>query len=609
MVDLEHAGGGWLLGTTAPDAVFAPEDLSGEQLAIARAAADFVEGEVLPRTVEIEKLDPELTRRLLRQAGELGLLAVEVLPEYGGLGLDLTSASLVTEQFGRQASFAVSHGAHAGIGTLPLVYFGTEAQKRRYLPGLSSGELVGAFALSEAGYGSDALRAATRARLDAAGARFALNGTKMWTSNAAFADLFTLFAQVEGDGAAGERTFTAFLVERSFPGVSIGREEHKLGIKGSSTCRLILEDAEVPSGNLLHEIGRGHVVALNVLNAGRLKLASGLLGGARDLVRVSARYANERQQMGRPISQFGLIQHKLAEQAVRLFAAESACYRVCGMVEREIARLGAESGGPVNASAGEDARLSPKARALEEYLIECAMMKVQASEMIDYVVDEALQIHGGYGYTEEFPVARAYRDARINRIFEGTNEINRLTIAGTLFRRAQRGRLPLVEAIGAARDELLGPGTQQGETGTELDASLAAVADGKKLCLLVAGAAGQRFGEQLAEQQEIMARLADMVIDLFAAESSLLRAMKPGDRSERGALAAKMAQVVAGDALARTEASARQVLAALAAGDELRAQLALFRRLARRLPVDGISLRREIAARVIDEERYPLAVV
>lgn len=596
-------GGGWLIQAAVPDQVLIPEDCSAEQLAMARAAREFMEGEVLPRTGEIERQEPGLNRLLLKQAGDLGLLGLDVPPEYGGLGLDLVSSALVTEQIGLQSSFAVSHGAHAGIGTLPLVYFGTEEQKRRYLPGLCSGELAGAFSLSEAGYGSDALGAATKARLDTSGTHYLLNGAKMWTSNAGFADLFTVFCQVEGEAAEGGRTFSAFLVERGFPGVSIGREEHKLGIKGSSTCRVVLEDARVPAENVLYSVGRGHVVALNVLNAGRLRLAVGLLGPMKEMVRTSARYANERRQMGRPISQFGLVQHKLAEQCVRLYAAESACYRVCGLVQELAERL--EGSAP----SGEDA-LPPRAQAFEEYLIECALLKVLASEAADYVVDEALQIHGGYGYTEEFPVARAYRDTRINRIFEGTNEINRLTVAGTLFRRAQRGRLPLLEASREAGEELLSAPASLDLDGPMAD-ERAALSDARKLLLVTAGAAGRKWGEGLADQQEVLGCLADMSLDLFAAESVVLRAARlaasPG--TGRAALAEQMARVFTTDALERIEANARKVMSATSQGDDLRAQLALTRRLTRRLPVDTISLRRAIAAAVIREERYPLGLL
>lgn len=593
-------GGGWLLAETPAEAVFTREDCTAEQVAIARAAREFVEGEILPRSDEIEHLDQGATPGLLRKAGELGLLGVGVPEAYGGLGLDLVTSALVTEELGRQASFAVSAGAHAGIGTLPLVYFGTEEQKRKYLPRVATGAMIAAYALSEAGYGSDALRAATRARLSDDGGHYVLNGTKMWTSNAGFADLFTVFAQVEGGAADGRRTFSAFLVERGFAGVSIGREEHKLGIKGSSTCRVILEDARIPAENLLHQVGRGHVVALNVLNQGRLRLAVGLIGPARDLIGISARYANEREQMGHPISHYGLIQQKLAEQAARLFATEAASYRVCGMVTDQMARLNA-------AGPGEDG-LTVETRATEEFLIECAMLKVQASEMLDYVVDEAVQIHGGYGYTEEFPVARAYRDSRINRIFEGTNEINRLTVAGTLLRRAQQGRLPLIPAIGRIAAALLEPPSMTVEAGGVLAEERRAVRDAMQLTLVAAGAAAERYGEGLIEQQEVLGAVADMAIDAFAAESSLLRAAKlaPGG-GERAELAATLAKIFTADALDRIQLRARQVLTAVLQGDELRARLALLRRLQRTLPTDTIALRRQAAAKIIASEGYLLS--
>ncbi len=598
-------GGAWLLAETSPDAVFVPEDLDAESVALARAVRQFVEREILPRTPAIESREPGLTPRLLREAGRLGLMGLEVPEEYGGLGLDLRTACLLAEELARQGSFAVSHGAHSVIGTLPLVWFGTAAQKERYLPRLASGEWVGAFALSEAGFGSDALGAATRARLNEAGTHYVLNGTKMWTSNAGFADLITLFAQVEAaEGARPGRTFTAFLVERTTPGVSIGREEHKLGIQGSSTCRVILEDALVPVENVLHQVGRGHVVALNVLNAGRLKLGAGNLGPAKDLLRISARYANERVQGGRPIAQYGLIQEKLAEQAVRIFAAESAVYRAAGLVaawqERAVA-------GDANLAPSEHPDLPVRAQALEEYLVECALLKVLGSEALDYVVDEALQIHGGYGYTEEFPIARAYRDARINRIFEGTNEINRLTITGTLLRRAARGRLPLLGAVERARTELLEPLGIAEVDDTPLAAEAAVLADARKLILVTSGLAAQKWGERLMEEQEIAGAIADQILAFYAAESALLRARKLiAAQGDRGVAAGELAQVAVAVAAGRIEAEARRILAAVSVGDELRTQLALLRRFSRRLPADTISLRRSIARRVIAQERYPL---
>jgi len=575
-----------------PGTVVTPEDFTREQRAMAKAAEEFIEGEVLPKVEEIEEQTPGLMRDLLRQAGELGLLAADVPEEYGGLALDLVTSLLICEQTGRQGSFAVSHGAHTGIGTLPVVYFGTEEQKQKYLPKLANGEMIGAYALSEAGSGSDALSAKAKAVLNSAGTHYVLNGEKMWISNGGFADLFTLFAQVAGD------QFTAFLVERNFPGVSVGVEEHKLGIKGSSTVRVILDDAQVPRENVLYEVGRGHVVALNILNIGRLKLAIGLLGAAKDVLNTSVQYAKERHQFGRPIADFGLIREKIGEMATRLFAAESAGYRTTGLIQTKY-----EATNDGDGSEG----LPPRARDLEEYLIECAVMKVVASEMLDYVVDEAVQIHGGYGYTEDFPVARAYRDSRINRIFEGTNEINRLTVSGTLLRRAQRGRLPLIEAAQAAEKEALGY-IPPSDAGTDLlSRARGWIRGAKKAVLLAAGSAVQRFGDRLSEEQEILGAVADIAIDLFAAESSLLRAEKArsqsGEKSTKPVAAA--ACLFASEAMDRIDLTLQRVLAVTTSGDDLRSRLAVLRKFTRRTPLNTIALRREVAAAVIDRERYP----
>jgi alkylation response protein AidB-like acyl-CoA dehydrogenase len=585
VADATMPGGAFLLHETMPEAVFTPEEFTPEQRMLAQAAEAFARGEVLPRSEAIERQEEGLSRTLLEKAGALGLLAADIPPEYGGLGLEMATSALLGERMWLQASFVVTYGAHTGIGTLPIVYFGTEAQRRQYLPGLATGSTVGAYALSEADSGSDALAAKTRAVKNAAGTHYVLSGTKMWTTNAAFADLFVLFAKVDGEH------FTAFLVERDSPGLSTGREEHKLGIKGSSTRRVILEDVPVPVENVLGEVGRGHVVALNILNMGRFKLAANVLGGAKGSLATSARYAKERRQFGRPIADFGLIRHKLAEMATRLFAVESAVYRTAGLIDARLHETAADRVG-----------------ALEEYAVECSILKVAASEMLDYVVDEALQIHGGYGYTEEFPAARAYRDARINRIFEGTNEINRLFVPTMLMRRAQRGRLPLVEVTTRLQRELM-EFAPEPETVGPLAAERAAVANGKKLALLVAGAAVQRFGDAILEQQEILAAVSDMIMDLFVAESAILRAQKRAAEGKGDAVAgdlqSAMASVFVNDAVGRLEAATRQVTAALAAGDELRSQLAVLRRFTRWTPLDTITLRRRIAAAALEREGYP----
>jgi alkylation response protein AidB-like acyl-CoA dehydrogenase len=570
-------GGAFLLHETDLSALFTPEDFTEEQRMMGQAAEEFVRGEVLPRSEAIERQEPDLLPTLMRHAGRLGLLGVDVPEAYEGLGGELTTSALIAERMAPQASFAVTFGAHTGIATLPIVFFGTPVQKARYLPRLASGEWVAAYALSETESGSDALAARTRAVRSAAGTHYLLTGTKMWISNAAFAHLFVLFAKVEGE------KFTAFLVERDTPGLSLGREEHKVGIKGSSTRRVILEEAAVPVESVLGEVGRGHVVAFNALNLGRFKLAASCVGGAKTSVAAAARYAEERRQFGQPIARFGLIQQKLGEMTARLYACESALYRTAGLMS-EMLRSGVEH-----------------QAALEEYAVECSILKVACSEMLSFVVDEAVQIHGGYGYTEEFSVARAYRDARINRIFEGTNEINRLFVPTMLMRRAQRGRLPLIEETERLRRSLGAlPEAEGHPRGMPLEAEARAVAEGKKLALLVAGAAVQRFGEGIREEQEILGAISDMIADLYLAESGVLRAPK-GKRT----MHASAATLYVNDMIGRLEAGTRQVMAALAAGDELRAQLAALRRFTRWTPVDAIDLRRRLATETLAREGYP----
>ncbi len=599
------AGGSWILSADSNRPLFIQEEFSEDARALAQAAREFMEGEVLRHSERIETQDLELTVRLMKQAGELGLLGPDVPEADGGLDLDMATSCLVAERMSVQGSFAVSVGAHTCIGSLPLAWFGTPEQRKRYLPRLTSGECIGAFSLSEADYGSDALGAATRAVYEAATDSYVLNGVKMWTSNAGFADLFTVFAQVDlGDGGGSGRTFSAFLVERTFPGVSIGREEYKLGIKGSSTCRVLLEDVRVPAENLLHAVGRGHVVALNVLNAGRLKLAAGNLAPARDLIALSATYANQRVQGGRPISGYGLVQQKLAEQSIRLYGAESAVYRTAGWVADY---QSAAERGDSTLPPSEYADLPPRARALEEYLVECAILKVAGSEMLGFVADEALQIHGGFGYTEEFPLARAYRDARINRIFEGTNEINRLAVTGTLLRRAPKARWPLAHAGAEIERELGGAPSLPSLDGLPLDRERALLDGLRKFFIATCGSAARDLGAAIAEEQEVLGALADFAIEFFCAESGVLRAVRLAETgSSRAEAAAELARACLGDAADRMETAAARVFARLYQGDEISTRLAVLRRFTRRVPVDGIGLRRKIAARVIELERYPL---
>jgi alkylation response protein AidB-like acyl-CoA dehydrogenase len=585
-------GGNFLLTETEPDLVFTPEDLSSDQRLMAQTAEKFMDKDVLPNLEALEHQEEGLTPKLFRKAGELGLLGMEVPTEYDGLGLGKTSALGVEEQMTRLGGFGVTCGAHCGIGTQPLLFFGTEEQKKKYLPKLATGEWMGAYALSEAGSGSDALSLRTRATLSADGRHYILNGTKMWISNAAWANLFTVFAKVDGQHV------TAFLVERGFPGVSTGKEEHKLGIKSSSTRRLILEDAQVPVENLLGEIGKGAYIAFNILNAGRFKLGSGAIGAAKDMLKVATRYALDRQQFGRPIASFGLIQHKLAEMAAHIFAGESAVYRTAAMMEAVL-----ETGEMM------DSMKPPFPRALDEFALECSIIKVACSEILDDVADEALQIHGGYGFTEEFPTARACRDSRINRIFEGTNEINRLFIPGLLLRRAQRDRFPLVAAVTKVTKEILDVPPLEDHAGAdELAVVCGLLTNAKKLVLFVSGVAYQRHGEKLGEEQEVLASLSDMIIDVYLAESGLLRALKARKRAGTAPVMADLTLIFANDAVGRLELQARLALAALSQGDELRAQLGIARRLLRWLPLDAVALRRRIARRLCDLGSYPALV-
>jgi len=582
-------GGNFLLKETDPGLVFTPEDITPEQRLMAQTAEKFMDKEVLPNVEALEHQEEGRMIRCFRKAGELGLLGMEVPAEYEGLGLGKTSALGVEEQLTRLGGFGVTCGAHCGIGTMPLVYFGSEIQKQKYLAKLASGEWMSAYALSEAGSGSDALGLRTKATLSSDGQHYLLNGTKMWISNAAWADLFTIFAKVDGQHV------TAFLVERSFPGVSTGKEEHKLGIKSSSTRRVILEDARVPVENLLGGVGKGAYIAFNILNAGRFKLGAGTLGAARESLKGAARYALERQQFGRAIASFGLIQHKLGEMAARIFAGESAVYRTAAMMEAVF-----DTGETI------DSTTPPFPRGLDEFALECSIIKVACSEILDEVADEALQIHGGYGYTEEFPAARACRDSRINRIFEGTNEINRLFIPGLLMRRAQRGRLPLVQAMtDVARGLMDLPPLADNADSDDLANARGLTENAKRLVLFLAGLAYRRFGDKLAEEQEVAAGLGDMIIDIFLAESALLRAAKARVMGRAASAPANLALTYANGAVGRWESQARLVLPVISEGDELRTHLGIVRRLLRWQPLNGAGMRRWISERLCEAGSYP----
>jgi alkylation response protein AidB-like acyl-CoA dehydrogenase len=578
-------GGAFVIGSVAAGSVFTPERLSDEHRAIREAVSAFVDKEVNTRRDAVEGKDYATHRALLERLGRDGYLGIDVPEAYGGAGLDRISSLVVSEAMATAGSFAVTHSAHTGIGTLPTLFFGTDEQKRRYLPGLADGTRVGAYALTEPGAGSDAMGIRTRATRQPDGS-WRIDGTKQFITNAGFADLFTVYAKIEGE------QFTAFLVERDTPGLTIGAEEEKMGLHGASTCPLTLDGVVVPAANLLGDPGKGHRVAFNVLNVGRFKLAAACLGGMRPALAIATQYASERTAFGRKLIEFPLIGAKLAAMAVRTYAVESAVYRIAGLLEDSLA-------------AAEDAT-SPEAvrAALEEYAVECSLAKVLASEELGFVVDELVQIHGGYGYIEEYPAAGYYRDARIHRIWEGTSEINRLLVPGTLLKRAMTGRLDLLGPAQGAQDALLG-GELPSFVGP-LAAEEAAVSSTRTVTLLLAGAAVQRFGTGLDEEQEVLAGLADLAIDLFAMESSVERAKQAAaDGTPTAGLHADLARLVVADRAGALEQRAKALAASIAAGDEARTLIAGIRRLLRGDPVDLIALGRRVAASVIGRAGYP----
>jgi alkylation response protein AidB-like acyl-CoA dehydrogenase len=587
------SGGSFLLEERKTDEVFTPEDFTEQHLLIGQTAEEFAVNEIVPNIEKMEHKDFSITRDLLKKAGELGLSSAEIPEAYGGLEMDKVTAAVIADHIAKYAGFATTWGGHTGIGTLPIVYFGTEEQKKKYLPRLAAGEIVGAYALSEASSGSDALNCRARAELSKDGLHYILNGEKMWITNAGFADLFTVFAKVDGE------KFTAFLVEKTFPGFSVGAEEHKMGIRGSSTCPIILNDCKVPVENLLGEIGKGHVIAFNILNVGRFKLGAMCVGGARLSLENAIGYAKQRKAFGKVIADFGLVREKLANMAVGVYTGEALVYRTVGMMDVALSE--------VDKAAADAAKETRKA--IEEYAVECSIIKVWGSEMVDFVVDETVQIYGGYGFVEEYPAERAYRDARINRIFEGTNEINRLIITGFLLKRAMSGQLPLMPAIKKLMDEVLsGP-----SIGDELEGPLAEerklVTSAKKLGLFVAGAATQKYMQAIQDQQEVMGAIADMVIETYAMESAVLRAQKIAERNGENAasLPIAMTRVYLSQAMEKIEAAAKKVIAAVADGDVLRTQLAILRRLAKHEPFNTIELRQQIAQKVIERGKYTLA--
>ena len=581
-------GGWWLLEDEGPSGVFTPEQLSDEQRLIAQTTDEFIDTEVLPNLDKLETKDWALARTLIRRCGELGLLGTNVPEQYGGLDLDKVSSLIVAERMARSASFATTYGGQANLCILPIVLFGTEAQKQKYLPRLVAGELVGAYALSEAGSGSDALAARTQATRDPDGT-WTLNGEKMWISNGGFADVIIVFGKVDGEH------FTAFIVEKNFPGVSAGKEEHKMGLHGSSTTSILLQDAKVPADNVLGEIGKGHKVALNTLNFGRFKLGGMSVGGCRSAIGESARYAARRKQFGHAIADFGAIKHKLGEMTARTYAMESLIYRTAGLIDAALAST-AHDGAAV-------------AHAFEEYAVEASITKVGGTETLDYVLDENVQIHGGNGYVKDYAAERCYRDARVNRIFEGTNEINRMLIPGMLIRRALKGELPLIPAARRLQDEILSPSTPAARFTDDvvLDEELRIVSAFKKVALMVLGTAMQTYGQKLDDEQEVLSYAADIMIDTYAAESAVLRARAAATAAHSHAdLHEAAARTFVNDAAQRLEGAARSALAAMAEGDTLRTLLAALRRLLKVTPVNTVALRRRLAEASVERGRYIL---
>ena len=580
-------GGGFLLEDPDPADVFIPEEFSEEQQAFAQTTREFVDNEILPHVEDLEHKKEGLMPSLLRKAGEIGLLGVSVPEEFGGAGLDKISSIVVTENISAYGGFSASFGGHNGIGTLPIVYFGTKKQKKKYLPKLASGKWIGCYALSEAEAGSDAMGLKTSAKLSEDGKEWILDGQKMWITNGGFADVFIIFAKVDGE------KLSCFIVDKGTEGFSVGAEEQKMGIKGSSTVPLFFDNARIPKGNLLHEIGRGHIVAFNILNQGRFTLAAGCLGGGKRAMAEAVKYAKERRAFGKAICEFGLVSQKLAEMAIRTYVSESLVYRTAGLID--------------SALGGVKDDIEQAMKALEEYAIESSINKVYCSEILDYIVDEFVQVLGGYGYHEEYPAARAYRDSRINRIFEGTNEINRLLIIDMLFKRAMKGQLALLPAAKQVADELMSAAPSLSEPSTEaLAAEEKLVGAAKKAFLFAAGVAAQKHMTKLGDEQEIVGALSDVVMDTYAAESCLLRAKKIVASNGKSELPVAMTSVFVHDALDRIEKNTRTALAACEEGDMLRTQLAMLRRLLKRDPVNSVSLRRQIAKATIELGRYPV---
>jgi alkylation response protein AidB-like acyl-CoA dehydrogenase len=589
-------GGSFLLESPLPSEVFTVADLTDDQKLIGQTAEEFVVKEVFPLVKDLENKKPGLMAELVRKAAALGIMSGGIPEQYGGSGLDKVATTVLTEKLSIYGGFAVTHGAHAGIGTLPIVYFGTDEQKQKYLPRLARGEMIGAYCLSEPQAGSDAQNSLTRAELNKEGTHYILNGQKMWITNGGFADLYIVFAKIDGE------KFTAFIVERTFPGFKPGNEEHKMGIHGSSTTPIFLENCQVPKENVLHEIGRGHIVAFNILNAGRFTLGASAIGASKYVLTTSAKYARERKAFGKQIGEFGLIREKLAEMAIQIFAVESMVYRSAGNIDSAMS-----AAAPAEDSSSSAAKIQSTMKVLEEYAIESSIAKVYGSEMLDYVVDEGVQIFGGYGFHEDYPVCRAYRDSRINRIFEGTNEINRMLIIQMLMKRAMAGQIALIPAAMKLADEILaGPSFEEAPEGVLADESRV-VANSKKMFLQAAGGAVQKFREKLADEQELIAALSNIVMEVYAMESCLLRTQKAAAAKGEGSVKTMIdaARVFISDAAERVEHEAKRAIAAVHEGDMLTTQMAVLKRFGKRQAVDTIALRRQVAAAVQSQDRYP----
>ena len=582
-------GGSFLTEDVDINRVFTPEDFTDEHKMIAKTTEDYVKNDVFPLIPNLENHEFEHSVNLLKKAGELGLLAVDVPEEYDGLGLDKITSALVTEKMAVVGGFSITHGAHVGIGSLPIVLFGNDEQKSRYLPKLATGELIAAYALTEPGSGSDALGAKTTARLNEAGTHYVLNGEKQWITNSGFADVFVVYAKIDGE------KFTAFIVEREFAGVSTGAEEKKMGIKSSSTRTLILEDVEVPVENLLGEVGRGHIIAFNILNIGRYKLGVGTIGSSKHALDITIQYVNERKQFNTPISSFNLTKEKLANMAAQIYASESLIYRTVGYFEDNMGQM-----------SDEEKKDGKKiAEAIAEYAIECSINKVFGSEVLDYVADEAVQLHGGYGYMAEYEVERIYRDSRINRIFEGTNEINRLIVPGTFMKKAMKGELPLLEQAQALQQEILGMVPEE-IADEPLAQEKYLVKMAKKVALLAAGTAALKYGNKLEDEQEILVNIANIANQLFAMESAVLRTQKAIDRDGADKAAQKLlyTEIFSQDAFETILAEARDTLVNSSSGDNQRMMLSALRKFGRYTPKKTIRLKRQAAEALIAAEKF-----